>query len=250
MNLDAVLDDLIAANRILAHEGVVDAFGHVSIRHPLRPDRYLMSRNRSPAIVERADIMEFALDGAPIDARGRRPYGERFIHGALYERRADIHAVVHSHSPSVIPFGVTGESLRPLMHTCATIGSPVPVWEPRAAFGDTDMLVATIDIGRDLARSFDRNRAALMRGHGATAIGRRLREAVYTAIYLEVNAKLQSEAMRLTTKPITFLSDEEIGKIVRRLDEAKPNEGYDKAWENWCARAGVEYRPDPALTDG
>ena len=245
MDMDAILDDLIAANRILAHEGVVDAFGHVSIRHPERPDRYLMSRNRSPSIVEPDDIMEFELGGAPVDGRGRRPYGERFIHGALYERRSDVGAVVHSHSPSVIPFGVTGEPLRALMHNCATIGNWVPVWEPRDAFGHTDMLVSTMDIGRDLARAIKQGRAILMRGHGSTIIGRGLREAVYTAIYLEVNAKLQSEAMRLTTRPVNFLSDTEIDLIVRRLDEAKPNEGYDKAWENWCARAGAIYKPNP-----
>ncbi|MBZ5699240.1 MAG: class II aldolase/adducin family protein, partial [Acidobacteriia bacterium] len=139
-HLDALIEDLVAANRILATENVVDAFGHVSVRHPEDAGRYLISRAKSPELVDSDDIMEFTLDGAPVDARGRKPYLERFIHGALYEARPDIQSVVHNHSRSVIPFGITGEKLRPVMHSCATMGREVPVWDAQDKFGDTDLL--------------------------------------------------------------------------------------------------------------
>src|SRR5215471_5982956 len=126
---DLVLEELVTANRILAHEGVVDGFGHVTVRHPQRPDRFLMSRARAPDCVEVADLIEFTLDGTPVDAKGRKPYLERFIHGAVYEARPEIMSVVHNHSPSTIPFGITAKRLRPLMHMCATIGHEVPVWD-------------------------------------------------------------------------------------------------------------------------
>src|ERR1700674_4815081 len=151
-SLDALIEDLVAANRILAAERVVDAFGHVSARHPEDAGRFLMSRARAPEIVGKSDIMEFTLDGEPVDARGRKTHLERFIHGALYEARPDIQSVVHNHSRSVIPFGVTGEKLRPVMHSCATIGHEVPVWDARDKFGDTDLLISDMAMGRDLAR--------------------------------------------------------------------------------------------------
>src|ERR1700745_916188 len=139
--LDLVLEELVTANRILAHEGVVDGVGHVTVRPPKRPRRYMMSRARAPDCVEVADLMEFALDGTPVDARGRKPYLERFIHGAVYELRPDVHSVVHNHSPSVIPFGVTGRRLKPLLHMCALIGHEVPTWDSHDNFGDTTLLV-------------------------------------------------------------------------------------------------------------
>ena len=127
--LDRLLEELVTANRILAREGVVDSFGHVSARHPDDPQRFLLSRARAPDCIEADDIMEFTLDGTAVDARGRAPYLERFIHGALYESRPDVHGVVHNHSPSTIPFGVTGEPIRPLMHMGASIGHTVPIWD-------------------------------------------------------------------------------------------------------------------------
>ena len=238
--LDAVVKDLICANRILAAERVVDAFGHVSVRHPERPDRYLMSRARAPELVEPADVMEFTLDGDAIDAQNRKPYNERFIHGALYEARPNVQSVVHSHSLSVIPFGVTGEKLRPIMHMCASIGYEVPIWDPRTNFGDTDMLVRNMDQGRDLARYMGNGTSALMRGHGAVVCGKSLREATFTAIYLEVNANLQERARHSN---INFLSAGEIDQIVTRFNKSKPGEGFDRAWEYWCQRAGVTYTP-------
>ena len=241
--LDALLDDLVAANRILASEGVCDAFGHVSVRHPDDPNRYFLSRARAPELIERDDIMEFALDGSAVGSDDRKPYLERFIHSALYEARADVQSVVHSHSRSVIPFTVTREKLRPLLHSSATIGREVPVWDSQTAFGDTNLLISTLEMGRDFAGVVGHGQGGLMRGHGSTVIGRSIREAVYTAVYLEVNAQIQIQATALGE--ITFLSGGEVDLIRSRLADAKPGEGYDRAWSSWCRNAGIEPRPMP-----
>src|SRR5215510_16594672 len=188
-DLDFHIGQLVIANRILANEGVVDAYGHVSMRHPHYPERYLLSWSRSPELVERADIMEFTLDGKPVSDDGRAPYLERFIHGGIYEARPDIHGVVHNHSPSVIPFGITERKLKPLLHMCANIGNDVPTWDSHDKFGDTALLVESVDMGRDLARAFGSGRSILMRGHGATVAAPNVRHAVFISIYLEVNAK-------------------------------------------------------------
>jgi ribulose-5-phosphate 4-epimerase/fuculose-1-phosphate aldolase len=238
---DAVIEDLMAANRILAAEGVVDAFGHVSARHPQKPDRFVMSRARSPELVEPADIMEFTLEGEATDSSGRKGHLERFIHGGLYEARPDVQSVVHSHSRSVIPFAITEEKLRPVVHSSGTIGREVPVWDAQHSFGDTDLLVSNIAMGRDLARTFGDGNCALMRGHGCTVAGQSIREAVYTAYYLEANADLQLKASCLGK--VTFLTPGEIEKVNLRLSHDKPGEGFDRAWEYWCRRSGVSFRP-------
>lgn len=230
--LDVMLEELVTANRILAREGVVDSFGHVSIRHPDHPDRFLLSRARAPECIEASDIITFALDGTPLDAGDRAPYLERFIHGACYEARPDVQAVVHNHSPSVIPFGVTGCKLRPLMHICASMGHDVGIWDSRDKFGDTDLLVSNIEMGRDLARFLGPGRAALMRGHGAVVVGPTLRHVVFTSVYLEVGARLQMQAMAMGE--IKFLSEGEINAIIARTGPYTLN----RAWENWCRRAG------------
>jgi ribulose-5-phosphate 4-epimerase/fuculose-1-phosphate aldolase len=235
-HLDTLIDDLVTANRILAAENVVDAFGHVSVRHPDDAGHFLLSRAKSPELVETDDIMEFTLDGAPVDARGRKPYLERFIHGAIYEARPDVQSVVHNHSRSVIPFSITGEKLKPVVHSCATIGHDIPVWDAQDKFGDTDLLISDISMGRDFAGVLGDGACALMRGHGCTIAGRSIREAVYTAIYLEVNADLQWKASRLGK--VTFLTPGEIEKIKSRLGQGKPGEGYDRSWEYWRRRAG------------
>lgn len=235
----AIVEDLVAANRILAAQGVVDAFGHVSARHPQRPDRFLLSRAISPEQVEAADIMEFSLDGAAVDSSGRKGYLERFIHGGLYETREDVQAVVHNHSRSVLPFGITEEGLRAVVHSSGTIGGEVPVWDAQHRFGDTDLLVSNAAMGRDLARAFGDSNCALMRGHGSTVAGKSIREAVYTAYYLEVNAAVQLEASRLGK--VRFLGSGEMEKIQSRLMQGKPGEGFDRFWEYWCRRAGVTF---------
>jgi len=230
--------ELVAANRILAAQGVMDAFGHVSVRHPQKRNCFLLSRSVSPELVKADDILEYTLLGEAFDRQGPKGYLERFIHGALYEARPDVQAVVHSHSRSVIPFGLTNEKLRPLVHSSATIGTEVPVWDVQQNFGDTDLLVSDVSMGRDLARAFGKGNCVLMRGHGCTVAGKSIRDAVYMAFYLEVNAGLQLEANRLGK--VKFLTPGEIEKVNARLSQGNPGEGFNRFWEYWCRRAGVE----------
>jgi ribulose-5-phosphate 4-epimerase/fuculose-1-phosphate aldolase len=231
MNLDALLEELVTANRILATEGVVDSFGHISVRHPENPQQFLLSRARAPDCIEVEDMMTFALDGTPLDAGDRKPYLERFIHSGIYEVRPDAMSVVHNHSPSVIPFGITGKKLRPLLHMCASIGHEVGTWDSQDKFGDTALLIENVEMGRDLARFIGPQRTALLRGHGAVVIGASIRHAVFTSIYLEVNAKLQMQAMAMGD--IKFLSPGEVDTIIARTGPYTLN----RAWENWCRRA-------------
>ena len=242
-DLAFVINDLIAANRILAAEGVVDSFGHVSVRHPTRSDLFLISRTKSPEIVQPEDIMEMNFEGNEANPSGRTPYGERFIHAAIYAARPEVGAVVHSHSRTTIPFSVTNERLRPITHVSVTIGFEVPVWDPQDHFGDTNMLVSSLELGQDLARSLASRPTILMRGHGSTTVGTELRDAVYTAIYLEVNAQLQLQAKLLNAGPIKFLTSGEIEKFAAHLNRHTPNVGYDKAWENWCLKCRMPYNP-------
>jgi ribulose-5-phosphate 4-epimerase/fuculose-1-phosphate aldolase len=235
--LAPLIADLVAANRILSHENVVDAYGHVSARHPDNPRRFLLSRARAPECIEAGDIMEFTLEGEAVDAAGRAPYLERFIHGAIFEARPEVKSAVHTHSANVIPFGITGTKIKPVMHTCASIGHEVPIWDTQAKFGDTNMLVSDMAMGRDLARGLGDKPTALMRGHGCVAVGESIREAVTTAIYLNVNAELQMKAAALGK--ITFLSRGEVDKV---NGGRRPYVGVERAWEYWCVRAGVPYR--------
>jgi ribulose-5-phosphate 4-epimerase/fuculose-1-phosphate aldolase len=241
--LDALIDEIVIANRILAAEGITDAYGHVSVRHPDRPDRYLLSRARTPQCIEASDIVEYALDGTPIDPRGRSSYLERFIHGALYEQRPDVRAVVHSHSLVTVPFGVGGEIIRPMLHNCAMIGPSVPFWDSRQRFGDTDLLVRDMAMGRDLAKTVAGGTTALMRGHGSVVAEKGLRRAVYVAIALQTSADLQRDTARYGT--VNFLTPGEVERCIRMLDdvEGQPQQGIDRAWEYYCFRANVAYRP-------
>ena len=235
--LEDMLQDLVTANRILAILGIVDSYGHVTIRSPDNPKRYFMSRARAPERVETGDIMEFTLDGDPVDAKGRRPYLERFIHGAAYEMRPEVMSVVHNHSPSTIAYGVTGRKMRPLMHICGSIGHQVPIWDSHKKFGDTDLLVTSMAMGRDLAKTLGKARTALMRGHGAVVVGTDLRMAVFTSVYLELNAKLQAQAEAMGK--VRFLSKGEVDKIMANT-VSPANIG--RAWENWCRAANRPYK--------
>jgi ribulose-5-phosphate 4-epimerase/fuculose-1-phosphate aldolase len=236
-----VLEELVTANRILAHEGIVDAFGHVSIRHPERSDHYVMSRARAPECIEPEDLVEFSLDGKPAAPLrpDRRLYAERFIHGAVYEARPDVRAVVHHHSPSVIPFGITGTKFAPVMHMCASMGADVPTWDSRTGFGDTNLLVTDMAMARDLARTLGDRPVALMRGHGAVVAGRSLREVVFNSVYLELNADLQMKASSLGE--ITFLSAGEVAAVLK----TRSSFTFERAWEYWCRRAGRPYDTRP-----
>ena len=239
--LEAKLDELVTANRILGKENVCDAFGHVSIRHPGRNDRYFLSRSRAPERIEVDDLMEFTLDGDPIDQKGRTPYAERFIHGAIYARRPDVQSVVHNHSMNVIPFGVTQTPIKPLLHMCASMGCDVPVWDSRDKFGDTDLLVRSMEMGYDLADTLGDKRAVLMRGHGCTVVAKSLRLAIFASIYLEMNAEIQLKSQSLSGDKITFLSAGEIEQIIG----SQTSFIIERAWERWARRAERSYDPEP-----
>jgi ribulose-5-phosphate 4-epimerase/fuculose-1-phosphate aldolase len=228
---EALLEDIVAANRVLADQGVLDGYGHVSVRDPRHPDRFLLAWARAPELVTAEDVMEHDLDGSPRDARGRRPYSERFIHGEIYRVRPDVRAVVHHHSPSVIPFGASGVPLRPLYHMSAFLGDGIPVFEIRdAAPAMTDMLVRTPGLGRALAGTLGGRAAALMRGHGAVVVGDSLPQVVGRSFYLELNARLQLQAM-LLGRGVTYLDPEEARLATETLA------GYERAWELWKRRA-------------
>jgi len=227
------LQELVLANRIMAREGVIDDFGHVSVRHPENPEHYFISCSRSPEIVTREDLMEFTLDGTPIDLRGRSIYRERVIHGALYQARADVNAVVHHHAREVLPFTLTGVKLRPLSHLSAVIGHEVPLWDSQDAFGDTNMLVETAEQGASLARAQGQNPCVLLRGHGANCVGRSLREVVFIAICMRDNAELLLRTLPLGEP--TYLTPGEIDRTVV-MQLAAPQ--LARAWDYRVARAG------------
>ena len=219
-------EDLVIANHVLAKYGVVDGFGHASIRHPDHPDRFILARSMAPALVTLDDLLEFDLDSNPIDPNGPRPYLERFIHGEIYRSRPDVMAIVHHHSPSVIPFGATGVKLRPIYHMSGFLGAGVPVYDIRCDNGDTDMLIRTPALGKALATCLGNCCAALMRGHGATVVGTNLPQVVYRSIYMELNARLQADAMRLGEP--TFLTENEAAMA------SATNDGQlIRSWELW-----------------
>ena len=231
------LNDLVISNHILAHEEVVDAYGHISFRHPDDPERYLLSRARAPELIEAGDIVEYRLDGDAIDAGDRRPYSERMIHGAIYEQRPDVNVVIHNHSYEVIPFASTGTPLRPVTHTCAPIGADIPVWDMRDKFGENNHLVVTMEQGRDLAATLGDGSIALMKRHGCVVTGPTVEQTVMKAIYLQVNAKLQLQTMQLGTPD--YLTDTEIAECTA-MQQAPIS--LERAWEVWRRRAEAARR--------
>ena len=225
-----LIADLVVANHILANEGVLDGFGHVSVRHDGRDDRFLIARSMAPGLVTAADILECDFDGTPQDPQGRTTYVERFIHSAIYQARPDVVAVIHSHSPAIIPFGVTGARLRAICHMSGFLGSSTPVFDIRHAIGDgSDLLIRSQALGVALAQTLGPNAVALMRGHGNVVVGKSLRQVVYRAIYTENNARLQSEAMRFGD--INFLSEAEAAATAASLDEH-----LERPWELWVRK--------------
>ena len=226
-----LVDKLVAANRILYMQGVVNGFGHVSARHHASPGHFLLARNMAPGLVRRDDILTFDLDGAALDASGRRVYLERFIHGEIYRARPDVQAIVHSHSPSVIPFGVTSQPLRPVFHMSGFLGEGSALFEIRDVAGDTDMLVSNGKLGVALAAALGARSTVLMRGHGSTVVGASLEQVVYRAIYAEVNARLQLQATALGE--VTYLNQQEAAKAAAINDTQ-----LARAWELWAQEIG------------
>jgi len=222
----ASIEDLVSASRILAYHGVLDAWGHVSIRHPANPERYLMSRARAPALVSAEDIMEFDLDSNSVDQRGRRMFLERFIHGEAYRARADVNAVVHSHSPTMIPFSVTGEPLRAISHIASFLVKQVPIWEIRDVGITQGLLVTNNAQGCSLAKTLGDGPVALLRGHGNIVVAPDVRRAVHRALYTEVNARQLVTALSFK-RPIKFIAP----------DESQDPKRLDDAWEVWKLEA-------------
>ena len=230
-----LVEDLVAANRILAGGGVLDGWGHVSVRHNLDPNRFLLSRSLAPELVSAKDILEFDLDNNAVNDRGANLYTERFIHGEIYKVRPDVVAICHSHAPSVIPFGVTSVRLKPMYHRAAFIALGVPIFEIRESFGMTDMLIRNGAHGHALAKSIADKPAVLMRGHGATVVAPSLPRLVARSIFLALNATLQMQAMTLAQGgggTINYLDPEEA-----RLIEAREGYGLNRAWEAWKRKA-------------
>lgn len=228
---EPLLHDLVLANRILANEGVLDAFGHVSVRHPTEPDRFLISRSLSPELVEVGDLQLLDASGARVGGSDRATYAEVAIHAGVYRHRGDVMAVVHSHSPAVIPFGVTGVPLRPVFHVASAMGSEVPVFDIAQRSGDSDLLVRTPAQGDALAETLGPRRVALMRGHGCVVAMGDLRSAVFTAVYLERNAMLVLQARQLGE--VRYLS---AGEIERASATILSEMSRDRAWEFWTRR--------------
>lgn len=234
--LDTAIQDLVIANRVLAREDVVDAYGHVSVRHPDNPQHFLIARSLAPELVTAEDIVECDLDGRPVRAETRTLYLERFIHAAIFAARPEVMAVVHAHAEDTLPFSIAqATKLRPVIHSGSFIGAEVPVWDIADKFGDTNLLVTNMAQGGDLAGCLGPNSVALMRGHGFAAAARSLIEVVRLSVYLPRNARAVLRAMQLGGD-IRYLSPGEI---------AAHNHGYGpysiatwRAWEYWATKAG------------
>ena len=238
---DGLIEDLVAANRALAMQGILDAWGHVSVRDDRNPSRYIIARSLAPELVTAGDMMEFDLDSNPLDRRGPDQYGprymydERFIHGEIYKARPDVHAIVHSHSPSVVPFSLTTVQLRPVFHMSFFLSGGVPIYEIRNYGGMTDLLVRNNALAKGLADTLGDRPVALLRGHGAVVVAEDIPTAVGRSIFLEFNAKAQSEAMAIGGT-ITYIEPEEAKLRVR------PNQ-YMKGWDIWKRKALATLNP-------
>jgi len=226
---ESLLEDLVAANRILAAHGVIDAYGHVSLRSPDNPNRYFLARSLAPERVQIEDLLEYDLDSNPLDERGRESVRERFIHGEIYRARPDVMSVVHNHSPSVIPFSVTGVPMKALFHMASFIGEGLPNFEIRKVKKGSDLLVKTPELGKALAKTLGKAPASLMRGHGAAVTGENLMRSVGRSIYLEMSAIMQMQAMAMSKKIVWFDAAE--------VKASSPVQDYKRAWPMWREKA-------------
>jgi HCOMODA/2-hydroxy-3-carboxy-muconic semialdehyde decarboxylase len=232
----ALIEDIVAGNHILFDQGVVDAFGHLSARDPKNPNHFLMSRALAPGLVAAGDILEYDLDGKALDDRGRRSYVERYIHAEIYRARPDVMAVVHSHSPGVLPFGVSQTPLRAMVQTGSFLGDGAPVFDAAEAGGTFGFLINTPALGKALAQKLGNGTVVLMRAHGDSVVGRSVRAAVSNAIATEVSARLQKQAIALGS-PIKYLSPQEVKNQATVGDSPNITGGEDRAWDIWTAQA-------------
>jgi ribulose-5-phosphate 4-epimerase/fuculose-1-phosphate aldolase len=232
--------EIALASRMLANEGVLDAFGHVSLRHPDDPGKFLLSRSRSPQLVEAADVLEFTLDSAPAAPATVQLFAERVIHGCIFDARPDVMAVCHHHAPAVMPFAIAGVAIVPVFHLGAAVGETVPFWDQHDEFGDTNLLVVKPEEGRSLARALGPHAAVLMTHHGATMVGKDLRELVSRTIFMCRNAEFQLQA-QLLGKVVPLTSGE--AKLAGSIN-AMPNV-VGRTWEYWSMRLAEAGRLPP-----
>ncbi len=230
---EALLSELVIANHILADQGVVDGYGHVSVRHPTEPDHFFISRWLAPELVAESDIVKLDLDCTPVTGDQRKLYSERFIHGEIYRAQPDVNSIVHTHAPAVVLMGVCDEPLLPLYHMAGFIGTGVPVFDIRNSFGMTDMLVSDMSRGSALAETLGCASATLMRGHGAVTVGASLSQAVGRSVYLKINAELQ---IQVAGRPIRFLTPEEAHLASLRTSD------YPKDWDSWKRKVSQKSR--------
>ena len=230
-------EDLVAANRILAEHGVIDAYGHVSLRSPDNPNRFLLARAIAPQTVQIEDILEYDLDSKPLDPKGRDSVNERFIHSEIYRARPDVMSVVHNHSPSVVPFSVTGVKLRALFHMASFIGvDGLPNFEIRKVKKGSDLLVRTPELGKALAKTLGKAAASLMRGHGSVTVGENIMRSVGRSVYLEMSAIMQMQSLMLSKK-ITYFDAAEV-------KASAPVQDYKRAWPLWREKALAQAKAD------
>lgn len=232
--LNDLIEELALANRILAHEGVLDAFGHVSVRHPRDKGRYLLPRSRSPALIEPADIVEFNLDSEPIKPPKVHLYAERVIHGCIYQARDDVMAVCHHHAPAIMPFAIAGKPIEPVFHLGAAIGADTPFWDQHDEFGATNLLVVKPEEGRSLARALGQHPAVMMNRHGATVVGGGLKELVSRAIFMCQNATYQLQAQALGGGETLHRGEIELAGAISLMPTV-----VTRTWEYWSARVGA-----------
>lgn len=228
----AVVNDLVIAGRILAGEGILDSFGHISVRHPERRDSFFISIARAAELVTAEDIVELGMDGEPRSPEPRRLFAERILHAAVFVERPDVSAVCHHHAPAVLPFCVTGRPLVPVLHLGATMGATVPIWDSRDEFGDTNFLISTPEQGRSMARALGPHWTVLLRNHGATVAGRSLRECVFRTIYGALNAAMLLQSSQLGTPRALTPGEAELAGEFNLTPIA-----VDRSWDRWCHRA-------------
>jgi ribulose-5-phosphate 4-epimerase/fuculose-1-phosphate aldolase len=230
-NVTDLIAELSLANRILSNEGVIDAFGHVSVRHPSDPNRYLLSRSRSPLLVEPDDILEYKLDSEPVKRTSVRLYSERVIHGCIYQARSDVTAVCHHHAPAIMPFCISGKPIVPVFHLGAAIGEQTPFWDQHDEFGDTNLLVVKEEEGQSLARALGKHSVVLMRRHGATVVGANLKELVSRSINLSHNAQYQMQAYMLGAPTPLRPGEIRLASSIHVMPSAMA-----RTWEYWTVR--------------
>jgi HCOMODA/2-hydroxy-3-carboxy-muconic semialdehyde decarboxylase len=230
-NLAAIRAELSLANRILAHEGIVDAFGHISVRHPGDPGRFLISRHRAPELVAPEDILEYTLDTEPVHPTTFRHYGERVIHGCIYEARPDVMAVCHHHAPAMMPYAISRAAMVPVYHLGASMGARVPFWDSRDDFGSTALVLVKPEEGRSLAKALGNASTILMGRHGATAVGGSIRECVFRTIFSCKNAELQTQARLLGH--VEPLDEKEVELAAAYNLRPGP---LERAWDYWAKR--------------